>query len=98
MPPGHAYAVIGPTGTEFGNDVLQIIRFQNGPITLVGMINGVQNEHLLSVLIHRTNVLNERFPCDENTMAIRNMKAAIQQFQARTLARQSRGVEGTNQA
>lgn len=89
-PSGHRYVVgSDDTGSLLGID------FQNGPIKEVG-INGVQNEHLLAILIHRTKILNERFPCDENVLAIRHMKAAIKEFQSRTANRVERGVEGEN--
>jgi len=85
----HRYA-IGNRDVGF-----QAFDFQRGPIKEVG-INGVQNEHLLAVLIHRTTILNARFPCDENLLAIRHMKQAINALQARTANRQARGVEGEN--
>lgn len=87
---GHDYIVgVKDQGALLG------IEFQCGPIKEVG-VNGVQNEHLLAVLIHRTNILNDQFPCDENVLAIRAMKQAINAFQSRTANRQARGVEGEN--
>lgn len=89
---GHIYEV---ASAEIGT-LLQI-GFQNGPVKEVG-VTGVQNEHLLAILIHRTKILNERFPCEQNETALRHMKLAINAFQSRTADRTSRGVEGTNVA
>jgi hypothetical protein len=89
--PGHDYVVCKGES----HDSLLHIEFQCGPIKEAG-INGVQNEHLLAVLIHRTQQLNDQFPCDENLIAIRHMKQAIQALQSRTANRIARGVEGQN--
>lgn len=90
---GHHYEVFNQGLMKV--EALLRIEFQNGPVKEVG-VNGVQNEHLLAVLIHRTTILNERFPCDENMLAIRHMKLATNALQARTANRQARGVEGEN--
>jgi len=87
----HSYVVVGADGRGSLCD----FEFQHGPVKEVG-VTGVQNEHLLAILIHRTTILNERFPCDENVLALRYMKLAINAFQSRTANRIQRGVEGTN--
>jgi len=91
-PPGHHYTI--RTGD---NQIKRDIDFQCGPIREVG-VNGVQNEHLLAIMIHRTKILNERFPCRENALAITKMEEALMWFEKRTKDRQKRGVEGFNKA
>lgn len=69
------------------------LEFQHGAVKENG-VNGITSEALLAVLIHRTKVLNERFPCAENTWAIAHLKEALHAFELRTAARTERGVEG----
>lgn len=82
---------------EKGNGLgLTTIQFQNGPIPQVG-VNGLTNEALLSILIHRTSVLNGLYPCQENMQACNHMLRAKKWFDQRTINRKARGVEGTYQ-
>ena len=74
-----------------------IIEFQRGAVKEAG-VNGVTSEALLEILIHRTQVLNERFPCEENAQALAAMKVALGAFHLRTARRVSRGVEGVGVA
>jgi hypothetical protein len=69
------------------------IQFQRGPVPGNG-VNGITNECLLHVLLHRTKFLNTKFPCVENALAIQHMEEALGQFNNRTAARIARGVEG----
>jgi hypothetical protein len=69
------------------------IQFQRGPVPENG-VNGVTNECLLHVLLHRTRFLNAKFPCAENQLAIQHMEEALAYFNMRTAARITRGVEG----
>ncbi len=88
---GHLYqVVIGTTG-------YQDIQFQNGTYPEVGA-NGLTNEALLDVLIHRLNVLNGKFPCRENALAITKMEEALMWLNQRTANRVKRGVEGKHEA
>lgn len=52
-----------------------IIVFQDGDIFSAG-VNGITNEALLSVVIHRTKILNEKLPCKENELALDNLRSA----------------------
>jgi predicted transcriptional regulator len=89
---GHSYNVMDPSkGAR-----IAVIDFQNGAVPANG-INGVTNESLLAITIHRTEVLNEQFPCVENEQAISAMKGALAAFEARTADRQKRDVEGSLQ-
>lgn len=71
------------------------IDFQHGPVKENG-VNGITNEALLAIVIHRTKVLNSKFPCDENKRAISYMENALALFEQRTRDRLNRGVEGQN--
>lgn len=86
---GHLYQVIHGT-TE------STIQFQLGPVSLAG-VNGLTNEALLAILIHRTKYLDHQFPCRENSIAITKMEEAAMWFDKRTRDRQHRGVEGKNE-
>lgn len=91
IPPGHSYYADISAGLN--SRPLTTIEFQNGPIPTNGT-NGLTNEALLTILIHRTMVLNEQYPCEENANAIRHMKEALDAFNQRTVNRKARGVEG----
>jgi hypothetical protein len=86
--PGHRYTVTH-------GDTYSIIKFQEGPVKEHG-VNGLTNESLLAILIHRTEILNSQFPCDENKIAIDLMKVALKAFESRTKDRLARAVEGEN--
>jgi len=73
------------------------LSFQNGTIPDVG-INGVTNETLLATLIHRTRVLNAKFPSRQNPIAITKMEEALMWFENRTDERKARGVKGQHVA
>ena len=60
-------------------------------------IDGVTNEEVISVLIHRLEKLNEKFFCPENSFAIDNLRGALMWLARRTEDRTTRGVEGTHQ-
>lgn len=83
---GHHYMVIEGSKTVF-------LDFQRGAVPTNG-VNGLTNEALLAVLIHRTCFLDDKFPCEENKVAIMHMQAALNEFNKRTEARIQRGVEG----
>lgn len=85
---GHEYQIL--VGASDVN-----ISFQRGPVKEVG-VNGITSEALLAILIHRTEVLNHKFPCRENELAIAGLLAALMQFESRTRDRMQRGVEGQN--
>ena len=86
---GHGYRFV------YANKELGGLYFQDGPIREVG-VNGTTNELVLSVLIDRTQYLDDLYPCQENKQAITHLQAALDLFNARTKDRIKRGVEGTN--
>ena len=63
---------------------------------LVTVWDGVTNEGVLEVLIHRLNWLNELMPSSYNEEALRNLIGAREALRARTENRVARGVEGTS--
>ncbi len=91
IPAGHSYYADINAGAS--SRPLALIDFQNGPIREVGT-NGFTNEALLAILIHRTETVNKKFPCEENELAIKRMKEALEAFNQRTANRKARGVEG----
>lgn len=61
-------------------------------------VEGISDEQLLEVLIHRSQYFQTVLPCEENVIALDHLKAALQAKLDRTAKRQVAGVEGTNQA
>ena len=66
-------------------------------------INGVTNEEVIKVLIHRLNFLNQKWmdgklKCRENSLAITKMEEALMWLNRRTEGRIERGIEGTHVA
>ncbi len=65
--------------------------------------DGVTNEEVLKVLIHRISYLNNsagfppgKFHCKENFMAITKLEEALMWLEKRTADRLTRKVEGTH--
>jgi hypothetical protein len=86
---GHNYQLVD--GTKH-----QELEFQFGPVAVSG-VNGLQNEALISVLVHRLGVLNKAFPCRENSIALTHLETALLWLEKRTADRRKRGVEGKNE-
>ncbi|KNY35565.1 hypothetical protein [Agrobacterium sp. SUL3] len=81
---GHTH---GPTAT---------IRFQNGPINENG-VNGLTQEVLLAIVADRLRAFQSGpYACRENALALTKIEEAQHWLHSRTLARMSRGVEGTH--
>jgi hypothetical protein len=79
-----------------GMAILEQIRFQNGPIEENG-VNGVQNEDLLAIVIHRLQGFQSvQFACRENAIALTKCQEALMWLDKRTADRVTRGVEGKN--
>jgi KaiC/GvpD/RAD55 family RecA-like ATPase len=58
--------------------------------------NGVTNEEVLEVLIHRLRRLNEKIPCKENEIVITKLEECQFWLNKRTEDRFERKVEGTH--
>lgn len=88
----HHYSVLS------GSQVLLDVRFQDGPIQEVG-VNGVQQEHLLAVVIDRLRDFQAGpFAGRYNDKALGHCEEALMWLQRRTVDRIRRGVEGFNEA
>ncbi len=88
---GHMYlAITGPNHS-------QTLLFQQGTVPEAGH-NGLTNELLLAVLVHRIKFLNGKFPCRENSLAITKLEEAKMWLEERTRNRIERGVEGKHEA
>lgn len=88
----HHYSVLS------GSQVLLDVRFQDGPIQEVG-VNGVQQEHLLTVVIDRLRDFQAGpFAGRYNDKALGHCEEALMWLQRRTVDRIRRGVEGYNKA
>lgn len=85
----HKYTVHLPTGET-------LLCFQNGPIREVG-VNGITQEVLLAILIDRLECFqSSKWACDENAMALSDLRSARDVLLERTKKRLARGVEGTH--
>ena len=74
-----------------------VILFQNGPIAEVG-VNGVTHEALLAIVADRLRSFQAGpYACRENALALTKIEEAQHWLHHRTLARMSRGVEGTHE-
>jgi len=84
--------------TEYnGGRGLAEIKFQPAPIPEVGVI-GVTNEVLLAIVAKRLHEFQAGpYACRENAIALTHTIAALEALEARTRAREKRGVEGTVQ-
>ena len=86
---GHHYYFF----TDDGPATSGFIDFQDGPIPESG-VNGLTNEAVLTILAHRIEHLDRKFPCDENKTALAYIRQALDALNARTRDRRARGVEG----
>jgi len=89
----HKYEIVL---SENRNIIACEVNFQNGAIQEHG-VNGVQNEDLLAVVIHRLQGFQSgKFSCRENAIALTKIQEALMWLEKRTSDRKSRGVEGKN--
>ena len=90
----HAYEVV--IATEDSSPFHETFNFQKGPVKQVG-INGIQNEHLIAMVIHRLQGFQSGpYSCRENALALTKLQEAMHWMEARTKDRTTRGVEGRN--
>lgn len=72
------------------------VLFQNGPINEAG-VNGITHEVLLAIVADRLRSFQAGpYACRENALALTKIEEAQHWLHHRTLARMSRGVEGTH--
>lgn len=99
---GHLYELdmFEDTNMDLGNQQIQFIEkepIELGSTQLVTINNGTTNEEVLAMLIDRMNYLQGKFPCRENAIVITKLEESLMWLNKRTLDRQKRNVEGTNQ-
>ena len=79
-------------GMQFGR-----IEFQTGPVKEYG-INGVTNEDLLEIVIHRLKCFQTSpYVCRENAIALTKIEEGLMWLNERTRERKERKVEGTKE-
>lgn len=93
----HKYALDLIGGAPGSGGWAQRIRFQNGPIGVVG-VNGVTNEALLAIVIDRLECFQtSKYANEFNEGALGAARDALAYLASRTAERSSRGVEGTHE-
>lgn len=89
----HRFIVVDANNED---KALATIHFQEGPIKEAG-VNGVANEDLINMVICRLQHFQDsEFSCKENACAITKLEESLLWLRKRTMARENRGVEGTN--
>jgi hypothetical protein len=83
---GHQYHIVA------GKERVDL-NFQFGGVANNG-VNGITNEALLAILIHRMHFLNRQFWSRENERVITSLEDALAFLEVRTARRISRGTEG----
>jgi hypothetical protein len=92
----HHYEVSEVGGPKKPTSALWEVKFQNGPVKENG-VNGVQNEDLLAIVIHRLQGFQSGpYACQENADALVKCQEALMRMEDRTVVRERRGVEGTS--
>jgi|SRR6476660_6837918 len=94
--PGHQYTLKNFEDPQ-SFQILQFIEKEPkfmGSNEMITINDGTTNEAVLEMLIDRCQGLYDKFPSEETLMAIGHLKAALDQFELRTIRRIARGVEG----
>ncbi|MCB0653211.1 MAG: hypothetical protein KDC85_18200 [Saprospiraceae bacterium] len=69
-----------------------IVPNQDGIFEIIS--EGISNEDVIEVLIHRMHFLQKQLPCKENTKVISKLTECLDLLDERTKDRQDRGVWG----
>lgn len=89
-----------PTGGSVDGIGLDI-EWQDGPLGTGEdrkLPNGAFVETVIAAIVQRLEFFQEsKFACDENQMAIDNLKQALEWLDQRTRQREKMGLEGTHQ-
>lgn len=85
------YDIVGPN-----NEFRQEIHFQNGS-PLQGGVNGVSNEAIIAVILHRLTKQNESYPSPYNVLAIYLLQGALTALHNRVKDREEFGISGLKQ-
>ena len=90
---GHKYEIDNYEG--HGTQIISFVHKQPVDNVELGLVeDGVTNEQVLEVLIHRLQYLNQKMPCRENALAITNLEQSLMWLEKRKKDRKKRGVEG----
>lgn len=89
----HNISVEGSEELLSGVETSFQIPFQKGSIKTNGR-NGIMIEELLEICVDRITTLNNKFPSEENVVAIKSIITAINALDDRTRDRVKRNVEG----
>jgi hypothetical protein len=94
---------VDESGNPTGGDSYGVgirVRWQDGPLgrgSLREVPNGAFVEGLVQTAFDRLNFYqHSKFACEENQQAMDDLQSALEHLQARTDAREARGVEGTH--
>lgn len=93
--PGHKYELESMDGgtPQILTFIQKSLNEETGAFETVE--DGTTNEEVLSVLIDRVAILNEKAPCIENQRCLSSLNQALAELNLRTHSRRLRGVEGT---
>jgi hypothetical protein len=97
---GHKYIAANFENKENGQTIQFIEkRPTEADNTVFETVNdGTTNEELIAILLDRLNVMNAKFPCRENALAVTKLQEALFWLNHRTSERLKRNVEGKNLA
>lgn len=94
---GHKYELGNFENPRAPGQVIQFIEKVPTPAadgTLQTVNDGTTNEEVITMLLDRLNILQAKFPCQENTLAIIHIETGLMWLNRRTEKRKARGVEG----
>jgi len=95
-PARYSIRVALPPGASEGTLSVDL-PFQRGPVGTDGSkINGISDEALLEILIHRLRAFQSGpGACSDNAEALTHLQGALDALEARNARRRAAGVEGT---
>lgn len=92
---GHKYELASfEGGAPQTLQFIEKVPVAEGSTELKTVNDGTTNEEVLTVILDRLNVLNKKFPCRENALAITQIEQGLMWLNRRTELRKQRGVEG----
>lgn len=91
---GHVYFL---DNLKSGNQALHFVRKDNECIEHgTPEEDGVLTQEVIRALIDRTEYLNNILPCEETSLALKSLRNAFFQFEARAWRRKRQGLNGKN--
>lgn len=84
----HTFYILRKGEDFHPNYAMSTIVFQHGHVSDRG-INGITNEDLIAIIIHRLEVFQAgEFSCEENAKAISNLESALLSLNSRAIDRE----------